>query len=152
MKKIIKLSLLSLGVLFAATNAYSQTIKPTLNHIAHYVNDLKKCTDFYRDIVHLDTIPEPFHDGRHTWFSIGSKIHLHLIQGAGAVTAHDKNSHLCFTVASVNDYMAMLKKNNIEFESWLGEKGVPTHRVDGVYQIYFKDPEGYWIEINDAKE
>jgi catechol-2,3-dioxygenase len=24
-------------------------------------------------------------------------------------------------------------------------------RPDGVKQIYFQDPEGYWIEINDDK-
>ena len=23
--------------------------------------------------------------------------------------------------------------------------------MDGVKQIYFKDPDGYWIEINDAR-
>jgi lactoylglutathione lyase len=33
-----------------------------------------------------------------------------------------------------------------------GEKMAITNRVDGVKQIYFKDPDGYWIEINDAKE
>lgn len=149
---MIKLPLLALAVLFINNQVLSQAIKPTLNHIAHYVYDLKTCTDFYQNIVHLDTIPEPFHDGKHTWFAIGPKSHLHLIQGAANVTTHDKNSHLCFTVASVKDFMVMLKKNNIEFESWTGEKGIPTHRVDGVFQIYFKDPEGYWIEINDAKE
>jgi lactoylglutathione lyase len=24
-------------------------------------------------------------------------------------------------------------------------------RPDGVRQIYFQDPDGYWIEVNDAK-
>ena len=46
----------------------------------------------------------------------------------------------------------ILKKNNIPFESWAGEKNTYTNRVDGVKQIYFKDPDGYWIEINDARE
>jgi len=27
-----------------------------------------------------------------------------------------------------------------------------TNRVDGVHQIYLKDPDGYWLEINDAKD
>jgi catechol 2,3-dioxygenase-like lactoylglutathione lyase family enzyme len=47
--------------------------KVSLNHIALYVVDLKISTSFYHDIVGLDTIPEPFHDGRHTWFNIGPK-------------------------------------------------------------------------------
>ncbi len=126
-------------------------IKPVLNHIAVYVVNLKTSTDFYKDIVHLDTIPEPFHDGRHTWFSIGPTGHLHLIQGAKEAIVHDKNSHLCFTVSSVPDFIKVLVANNIEYENWAGEKNQVTLRVDKVNQLYFKDPDGYWIEINDAK-
>jgi lactoylglutathione lyase len=126
--------------------------KPSLNHIAVYVVDLKISTLFYKDIVGLDTIPEPFHDGRHTWFSVGPKSHLHIISGAKEKTDHDKNAHLCFTVPSVTDFIDVLKKNNVPFENWAGEKNTYTNRVDGVKQIYFKDPDGYWVEINDARE
>ncbi len=132
---------------------YGQTRqKPLLNHIAEYVVDLKISTDFYTDIIGLDTIPEPFHDGRHTWFSIGPKSHLHLIQGAKEMMAHEKNNHLCFTVPSVQEFTARLKKYKVEYENWAGQKSTVTNRVDGVQQIYFRDPDGYWIEINDAKE
>jgi lactoylglutathione lyase len=95
---------------------------------------------------------EPFHDGRHTWFSVGVKSHLHVISGATTKTAHDKNAHLCFSVASVPEFVKVLVKNKVEYENWAGEKMTITTRVDGVKQIYFKDPDGYWIEINDAKE
>lgn len=133
--------------------AFSQA-KPVaqLNHIAFYVVDLKVSTDFYHNIVGLDSIPEPFHDGHHTWFAIGPKSHLHIISGASQKTEHDKNTHLCFTVPSVLDFINVLKKNNVEFESWTGEKNTYTNRVDGVKQIYFKDPDGYWLEINDARQ
>jgi lactoylglutathione lyase len=123
-----------------------------LNHIALYVTDLKKSTDFYKNTIGLDTIPEPFHDGRHTWFSIGPKSHLHLIQGLTTAYLPEKNTHLCFSVPSVEAFIPILKKNNIPFENWAGEKGTVTLRVDGVKQIYFQDPDGYWIEINDARE
>lgn len=130
----------------------SNEITPQLNHVALYVYNLQKSTDFYTRIVGLDTIPEPFHDGKHTWLQIGPKSHLHLIQGATEITAHDKNSHLCFTVPSVTDFITVLDKNNIEYENWAGEKHAVTNRVDGVRQIYFRDPDGYWLEINDAKQ
>jgi len=136
---------------FITTNISAQT-KATLNHIAIYVVNLKTSTDFYKNIIGLDTIPEPFHDGKHTWFSVGYKSHLHVIQGAQSTTFHDKNTHLCFTVASVQEFISVLNKNNVEYENWAGEKKTITVRVDGVRQIYFKDPDGYWIEINDAKE
>ena len=141
-------------VFHSAENTSAQTIKTKarLNHIAIYVVNLQTSSAFYRDIIGLDTIPEPFHDGRHTWFSIGPQSHLHVISGAAAPTPHDKNAHLCFSVSSVDDFIPILNKNNIEYENWAGLKKSVQLRVDGVKQIWFKDPDGYWIEINDAKE
>jgi lactoylglutathione lyase len=108
--------------------------KASLNHIALYVTNLQKSTEFYRDIVGLDTIPEPFHDGLHTWFGVGPK------------------SHLCFTVQDVPAFARMLELKGIPFEDWPGSKGKITTRIDGVHQVYLRDPDGYWLEINDARE
>ena len=152
MKKLCTL-VLTLGIL--GITAWAQTdvvTKPSLNHIAQYVVDLNISTIFYRDIIGLDTIPEPFHDGRHTWFLVGPKSHLHIISGAKEKIPHDKNSHLCFTVSSVEVFAETLRKAGVSFESWNGEKNTWTNRVDGVKQIYFQDPDGYWIEVNDARE
>ena len=135
--------------LYAQSEATKQ--KAVLNHIAVYVVDLKISTAFYQKIIQLDTIPEPFHDGRHTWFAIGPTGHLHIIQGAKDFSVHDKNTHLCFSVASITEFTKLLETNHIEYENWAGQKMQVTNRVDGVHQIYFKDPDGYWLEINDAK-
>jgi lactoylglutathione lyase len=152
MKKILLIVFaVSAIVLSTAGSVIAQAI-PRINHIAFYVVDLKASTNFYLNVLGLDTIPEPFHDGRHTWFLIGPKTHLHIISGATQKTPKDKNSHLCFSVTSVTDFIEKLKKNNVPFESWTGEKNTYTNRVDGVKQIYFQDPDGFWIEINDAKE
>jgi lactoylglutathione lyase len=134
------------------TKNISAQAKATLNHIAIYVVNLKASTDFYKNIIGLDTIPEPFHDGKHVWFSVGPKSHLHVIEGATAVSAHEKHNHLCFSVPSIESFIAILKKNNIEYENFDGQKKTITKRPDGVKQIYFTDPDGFWIEINDAKE
>ncbi|MBA4166621.1 MAG: VOC family protein [Chitinophagaceae bacterium] len=148
MKKTFNCCIALLLMLFAATNLAAQAQKPVLNHIAIYVKDLQKSTDFYHDVVQIDTIPEPFHDGKHTWFEIGPNSHLHVIKGASEVTTHDKNSHLCFSVPSMEDVIKRLVKNNIVYYSWAGEKNSVTLRVDGIKQIYFTDPDGYWVEIN----
>jgi lactoylglutathione lyase len=123
--------------------------EPTLNHVAVYIFDLKKSTDFYTNIIGLTVIPEPFHDGKHTWFRIGEHSQLHLIEGAAGISEHTKNSHLCFSVGSMEDFIKVLNKNNILFESAAGAAGGITTRPDGIKQIYFKDPDGYWIEINN---
>jgi lactoylglutathione lyase len=150
-KKIIYVISFSIIFLISCKNAVP-TKSPTLNHIAQYVVNLQTSTSFYQNIVGLDTIPEPFHDGRHTWFSVGNKSHLHLIQGAKEYTTKEKNTHLCFSVKSITKFIEVLTKNKIEYENWKGEKFAITKRVDGVQQIYFNDPDGYWIEINDAKK
>ena len=132
------------------TDVMAQNVR--INHVAFYVVNLETSARFYREVIGLDTIPEPFHDGRHAWFSIGPKAHLHIISGAKTAIPHDKNAHLCFSVPSVPAFIEKLKTQKVEFENWAGEKNTFTNRVDGVKQIYFKDPDGYWIEINDAKE
>jgi lactoylglutathione lyase len=51
----------------------------------------------------------------------------------------------------MEEFIANLNKNEISYENWPGESNKITTRPDGVKQIYFKDPDGYWIEINDDK-
>ena len=152
MKKLITACLLTclvVAVCTMKTSAQSSGVK--LNHMAFYVVDLKKSTAFYRDILRVDTIPEPFHDGKHTWFTVGPHSQFHLIQGAKQAVAHDKNTHLCFSVPSIEEVIATLEKNKIDYTNWAGTGKTPTVRVDGVRQIYLKDPDGYWIEINNDK-
>lgn len=157
----MKKTLLSLPICFflitACFTAFAQTgksdkVTPTLNHIAVHVVSLEKSTAFYQKILGLDTIPEPFHDGKHTWFQIGPLSHMHLISGVETAVPHDKFNHLCFTVPSMASFIENLKNNQVEFESWEGKKFDVTLRVDAVHQIYFKDLDGYWIEVNDARK
>ena len=148
MKKIF-VAIIAAFVMIAMPKLLWAQSKPVLNHIAVYVKDLKVSTAFYSDVIGLDTIPEPFHDGKHTWYGVSESSHLHLIQGAKEITKHDKNTHLCFSVTSIEEMISRLNKNKIPYESWTGEKMSVTTRVDGIRQLYFVDPDGYWIEINN---
>jgi lactoylglutathione lyase len=127
----------------------SSDASPVLNHIAVHVVDLVKSTVFYEEVLQLKKIPEPFKDGLHTWFSLGAAGQLHLIQGAEKDITRNKNDHLCFSVKSVDDFITKLKAQKIAYTNWKGESGQVTLRVDGIKQIYFLDPDGNWIEIND---
>ncbi|CAN5672721.1 hypothetical protein BH10BAC3_BH10BAC3_13140 [soil metagenome] len=142
-----------IGVSFTQPiKAQPQQQKPpvVMNHLAWHVTNLQASTSFYTKIIGLDTIPEPFHDGKHTWLSLGNDGHLHLIQAPGVPLIPGKNTHLCFSMKDVNAFISLLKDNNISWEDWAGTKLAITTRVDGVHQIYLKDPDGYWLEINDA--
>jgi len=153
MKQILLATTILFSIIFQKAMAQNNTgsAPAVLNHIAVYVSDLKQSTDFYESVFNLKIIPEPFHDNRHTWFSLGPAGQLHLIQGAKGTQNFDKNEHLCFSVPSVDEFVKKLNSKKINFEDWAGkDKGI-TLRVDGVKQIYFKDPDGHWLEVNDAK-
>lgn len=133
----------------AFTSAQCQ--KPTFNHLAIYVTDLGRSSAFYKEVIGLDTMTNPFHDNKHVWFIIGENIQLHIIAGLTGVSKHPQDNHLCFRTASVDSFLQKLVKNGIEYYNARGIKNELTVRPDGVKQIYFTDPDGYWIEINDAK-
>lgn len=133
----------------AQSNADQKAAPILLNHIAIFVQDLGPSTAFYKDVLQLQEIPEPFKDGLHTWFTLGPAGQLHLIQGAEGGITRNKNDHLCFSVVSIEDFIANLDRHQIAYTNWPGTAKAPTVRVDGVKQIYFQDPDGHWIEVNN---
>lgn len=129
----------------------AQKSKVHINHTAIYVIDLKQSANFYSNIIGLDTVPEPFHDGKHIWFSTGQHSMLHVIQGATEKRAYYKNQHTCFTVPDFEIFVSKLQAVNWTWEDVSGKKNAITTRIDGVHQIWLQDPDGYWLEINDDK-
>lgn len=129
----------------------AQKQEVTFNHIALYVEDLDRSVQFYKNIIGLDSLPEPFKDGLHAWFKIGNKLTLHLIQGKKEKIDQYRNTHTCYSVTDIDSFIKHLAKSGITYEDAKGNQHLVTTRVDGVKQIYFKDPDGYWIEINNDK-
>ncbi|MFT3702969.1 MAG: VOC family protein [Agriterribacter sp.] len=152
MKSRIAVLVLLFLVLQVKLQAQQPSSKARINHVAIYVMDVKKSGDFYINVLGLDTIPEPFHDGKHIWLKIGPGTAMHIIQGADIKKEYYKNNHICFSVASVPAFTDILKEHSMEWEDVNGKKGSISSRVDGIKQIWLKDPDGYWIEVNDAKD
>ncbi|SDF40676.1 lactoylglutathione lyase [Mucilaginibacter pineti] len=145
-----KLMLFTLICLLPAFS-YAQSASdasPVVDHISICVRDLKKSVAFYTEVMHLQKVKNPFNDTvSHQWYNLGNHIKLHAIQG-DCNSSHPKNEHLCFAVGSVTTFAKTLDKMNIPYGNWNGDSKTPTHRADGVLQLYFQDPDGYWIEIN----
>jgi lactoylglutathione lyase len=137
-----------ISALFIAAMKF-ESKAPVLNHIAVSVHDLPKSTMFYHDIIGIDSIDNPFKDGKRVWFKIAEHAQLHLIWGNSPIKEHDKNNHLCFSVSSIERLMGKLDENKIAYTNWPGTEKAPTIRPDGVKQIYFQDPDGNWIEANN---
>ncbi len=122
-------------------------ILPVIDHIAITTANLKKSTEFYTKVLHLKKVDNPFADTVHQWYSLGNNIKLHVIQ-AERNEKQVKGVHLCFTVSSVKEFAKTLDQMDIPYSNWKGDSKEPTYRADGVLQLYFQDPDGYWIEIN----
>lgn len=144
---IASLLLILLPLLSFAQNSDSD-IQIRINHIAISVTDLVESEAFYRDVIGLKQIPEPFGLGMHAWFQIGES-QLHVIRGATERRERSKYNHLCFSVSDMDTFIERITSHGIEFSDWDMNPGQITTRVDGVQQIYFTDPDGYWIEVND---
>jgi lactoylglutathione lyase len=121
------------------------------DHNAIYVKDLAKSAAFYKDVMQLEVIPEPFHDGKHVWFRTGEHSQLHVIQGAADIVAHDINTHYAYSVPDLAVFTRHLDEMRVKYGNWKGDSKSPQLRPDGVKQVYLQDPDNFWIEVNDDK-
>ncbi|MDB5286297.1 MAG: Glyoxalase-like domain protein [Mucilaginibacter sp.] len=150
-RKSIVLSLLLSFIFFATAISTFAQGGPIANHTALYVKDLKKSADFYKNVMLLKEIPEPFHDNKHVWLRTGEHSQLHLIQGATEITEHDINSHFAYSVKNLQDFTKHLDQLQYKYGNWKGDSKSPQLRPDGVKQVYLQDPDNIWIEVNDDK-
>lgn len=120
-----------------------------LNHIAISVTDLAESRQFYSDVIGLKQIPDPFNVGRHAWYDLGVS-ELHVIMASTERKKRDLRNHLCLSVTDMDTFIRKLSSHDITYFDSARNPGTINIRPDGVKQIYFTDPDGYWIEINDA--
>ena len=132
-----------------STFIMSAPVAPVISHIAFKVTNLLRSTRFYADVVGLQPIPEPFKLGMHSWFALGPHCQLHLIAGGKVVPTFHIDHHLAFSTAHFNAFVARLKEAGIPYYDPKKQEGVIHSRPDGIRQVFFQDPDGYWLEMND---
>ena len=149
MKRILSATLM--GLLFTLGSSQLAMAQPatSVSHVALYVFDLQKSVDFYKSVLGLQQLPEPFKDGKHVWLRMGPHSQLHIIQGAAKVEPHDKNSHLAFSVKDLKKFTARLDNAGVRYGSWTSDEKRTTARPDGVEQVYLQDPDNFWVEVNN---
>ncbi|MGB5315578.1 MAG: VOC family protein [Robiginitalea sp.] len=138
-------------LLFALTAPLSaQEFSFTYDHFALEVSDLKDVGDYYARVLKLREIPHPSEPEGFRWFVIQGNTQLHLIRKDTVPEENRKSEHLCLSTSDLKTFISHLEKLEIPYWDWPGTPGEITLRADGVQQIYLKDPESNWIEINDA--
>ena len=147
MKKIIFLLLIIPIIKYGQNN---NSMK--FNHQALLVNDLNQSGDFYNNILGFEEIEVGAgQNPPKRWFKSEDGMEIHLISTKEKLKSIPKGVHMAFSVKNFDLFINNLKGNNITYGNWRGDKNQIQLRNDGYKQIFFQDPQGYWIEVNNIK-
>ncbi len=117
-----------------------------LQHVALQVADVALSIDFYENRLGLERLDRPAFDFPGAWFRLGPGQELHLIGGREAPAhSHKRGNHFALRVDDLKAAENLLKTQQIDYLP-------PKARPDGVMQLFFTDPDGYWIELFDGKK
>jgi lactoylglutathione lyase len=120
------------------------------DHTTVLVSNLETSSSFYENILRLETLETPWGPAAPVrFFSLGGSRQLHM-GVANRMIEPDKNAHLAFAIVNFDEYLSFLRKEGVVYTNFPGSSSAPQVRPDGIRQIYLQDPDGNWIEINDA--
>lgn len=122
----------------------------TFNHLALSVKNLDASVDFYKRVFQFKEIENRTAIEGIRWLSMGEGKELHLISIIKEPVAINKAVHLAVTTQNFDAFTKHLDGLNIEYSDFAGKAHAVNVRADGVKQIYFKDPDGYWAEVNNG--
>ena len=122
----------------------------TFDHLALSVKDVDRSAEFYKNVLNLQEITNRTEIPGIRWFSFGEGKELHLISIISEEVTLNKAVHLALTSTSFDEFVKVLEKFNVQYSDWPGTPNTVNMRTDGIKQIYFQDPDGYWIEVNNV--
>ncbi len=149
MKKILLL-LFALQFTFGVQAQDTTTFNLTFNHLALSVTDVDRSADFYHNILKLPEITNKTKIDGIRWFSLGEGKELHLISILKEKVTINKAVHVALTTDNFDALLTSLQQKNIHYSDWPGVPDKINIRADGIKQIFFQDPDGYWIEVNSV--
>ena len=123
------------------------------DHQALPVNNLKITGDFYRDILGFKDIPTLVGTkDSHRWLANYEGKEIHLIFSNDEIQKTPKQIHMAFSPLDFEKFINHLKMNNVVFTNYKLKAGAVQVRKDGIKQLWIRDPQGYWIEINSTNQ
>ncbi|MBK9687135.1 MAG: VOC family protein [Saprospiraceae bacterium] len=153
-KGLIKVRILAYLVFFSYTllGQSSPKLNITFNHLALSVKDVNRSAEFYTTVLGLAEITNKTRMEGIRWFSLGEGKELHLISLVKDTVVINKAVHLALTTNNFDTLLKTLIENKIAYSDWPGTPNKVNIRADGIKQVYFQDPDGYWVEVNSVGE
>jgi catechol 2,3-dioxygenase-like lactoylglutathione lyase family enzyme len=124
----------------------------TFNHLALSVNNVNRSAEFYKDVLGLEEITNRTKMEGIRWFALGEGKELHLISILKESVTINKAVHFAITTPDFDTFIKTLGTRNITYSDWPGTEGKINIRADGIRQIFFQDPDGYWVEVNSVAQ
>ena len=119
------------------------------NHIALSVKDVDESVQFYQRVLQLEEIENTASNSSTRWLSLNQGKQLHLIPRPKSEIKLNKAVHFALSTPDIEDVVSSLENLNIEYSDWKDVPGNIYVRQDGIKQVYFQDPNGYSIELNN---
>jgi len=122
----------------------------SFDHYTITVENLEASAQFYADILGLKEIENRTQKPTIRWFSLGGSGELHVVEGNTYSVKTHIGVHLALKLTDFDTFLNHLRSHNITHHNSKRIRDAITTRADGVRQVYFQDPDGYWIEVNEA--
>ncbi|WP_452229456.1 VOC family protein [Lacinutrix sp. MEBiC02404] len=122
----------------------------SFNHIAISVKDVDKSMAFYQKVLQLKEVENTASNSKTRWLALGEGKQLHIIPRPKEEVKTNKAVHFALAIADIDAFIQHLNTLRVNYSDWLGTVSKDYVRKDGVQQVYFQDPDGYWIEINNV--
>ncbi len=100
-------------------------------------------------MLQLEEIKNTASESKTRWLSFQEGIQLHLIPRPNFEIKINKAVHFAVSTSDLDAIITHLNELKIVFFDWLDVPNKVYTRKDGIKQIYFQDPNGYWVEINN---
>jgi lactoylglutathione lyase len=126
------------------------TFNFNFDHMALSVKDVDRSAEFYKSVLKLDEITNRSKLEGVRWFSLGQNKELHLIAIIKENVTANKAVHLALATTNFDNFVKLLDRLNISYSDWGGAAHKVNIRADGIKQVFFQDPDGYWVEVNSV--
>lgn len=147
MKKTATL-LVAMAITMLLYSQDSTSTKFSVNHLALSVKDVNRSAEFYIKLFGLPEITNRSKIEGIRWFLLADGKELHLISVIKEQVTINKALHLGLSTDNFDAFVKRMNELKIPYSDWPGKANTVNIRADGIRQIFFQDPDGYWLEVN----